>query len=438
MVSFHSLKKKRCYLIVLLTVMNTQNLMTVNSLSNNLNIQSTSTKTRLKAVLKDKMTTPLKKIPNYWTGQIGSDERVVFFPTTAHKLNDTHWNIPIHGWIFEPELDSLKRKALIKTAGKMLFKVTTEEEKVILKRRLQTFTVDNQSMKYVNIRFISDTESTNESGRKIYRMPRSSKDGHFKTNLTITKEELSPYLMCGNKDVNSTTSILKFEAIEDGDTEKEEGFQQKERRVFGGVVHMIPPEGISVISDIDDTVKHTNYLNKSEFYKNTFTREFQVVPGMSQVYQNLQQSQLGMGNDVAFHYVSASPYQLYEELAKFLIDEEKFPPATFHLKQIRIKDKTLLEFWKCPIEYKLKQIEPLLEKYPNRKFLLVGDSGEKDPEIYAELYKKYPTQIQKIYIRNVNNSTDERMKNLIPKKLTDDDHNNRIWEYFTDGTDLVL
>ena len=54
-----------------------------------------------------------------------------------------------------------------------------------------------------------------------------------------------------------------------------------------------------------------------------------------------------------------------------------------------------------PVKYKLSVIEPLLKQFPRRKFILIGDSGERDPEIYGELARKYPNQIERIYIHDV-------------------------------------
>lgn len=131
-------------------------------------------------------------------------------------------------------------------------------------------------------------------------------------------------------------------------------------------------------------------------------------------------------NNFSLHYVSASPYQLFEELNNFF-QRVGFPPATFHLKKIRVKDKTLLQLFADPKDYKLGQIEPLLRTYPLRKFILVGDSGEKDPEVYKELYRKYPDQIEKIWIRNVNGANATRMEGVGDDK----------WKYFEDGYDLM-
>ena len=52
-------------------------------------------------------------------------------------------------------------------------------------------------------------------------------------------------------------------------------------------------------------------------------------------------------------------------------------------------------------ETKPPQIEAILTKYPGHRFILIGDSGEDDPEVYAEALHRHPAQIARIYIRNV-------------------------------------
>ena len=51
--------------------------------------------------------------------------------------------------------------------------------------------------------------------------------------------------------------------------------------------------------------------------------------------------------------------------------------------------------------YKRAVISPMLKMFPDRRFVLVGDSGEKDPEIYGELARNHPGQIVRIFIHNV-------------------------------------
>jgi phosphatidate phosphatase APP1 len=236
-------------------------------------------------------------------------------------------------------------------------------------------------------------------------MPRSSKNGHFKTNLILPKAALNlPAQQNG-------VITLPFKAID-------------ELRNFDGNIHCVPSTGVSIISDIDDTIKDTNYLNKKEFMRNTFLREFRAIPGMAKLFQKWR---LEFEN-CCFHFVSASPYQLYEELDDF-VRLSGFPsPATFHLKTVRPKDQSILQLFADPVDYKRKHIESLLKRFPSRKFHLVGDSGEKDPEIYAAIYKQYPDQIIGIWIRNINGANLDRLDGVPTSK----------WNFFGNGNDLMF
>ena len=163
-------------------------------------------------------------------------------------------------------------------------------------------------------------------------------------------------------------------------------------------------EGVSVISDIDDTIKITEVRNRTATLRNTFLREFQPVPGMADVYRSIARS-----NQATFHYVSASPWQLYEPLAEF-VRAKSFPAGTFELKQFRWKDRSALDLFASPEKFKPGVIEPLLKQFPKRKFILIGDSGERDPEIYGVLARKFPNQIIHIYVRDVTNEPRDSLR----------------------------
>jgi phosphatidate phosphatase APP1 len=104
-----------------------------------------------------------------------------------------------------------------------------------------------------------------------------------------------------------------------------------------------------------------------------------------------------------FHYVSATPWQLYVPLAEF-IGASTFPRGTFHLKDFRWHDRTFFSLLAAPDRFKVKTIEPLMKRLPHRRFVLVGDSGQKDPEIFGELARRYPRQVRRIFIRNLGDS----------------------------------
>ena len=106
------------------------------------------------------------------------------------------------------------------------------------------------------------------------------------------------------------------------------------------------------------------------------------------------------GQGAAFHYVSSSPWQLYRNLAG-LFDQEGFPEGSFHLLAFRLRDHLFRKILMLRRSGKGSVIKGILQMFPQRKFILVGDSGEADPEIYASIAQKFPRQVARVFIREV-------------------------------------
>ncbi|KAI1088195.1 hypothetical protein F5B19DRAFT_496619 [Rostrohypoxylon terebratum] len=159
-------------------------------------------------------------------------------------------------------------------------------------------------------------------------------------------------------------------------------------------VQIIEPKGVSLISDIDDTVKRSNIaLGTKEVFRNTFARDLHdlTVDGVQDWYGALHD--LG----VRVHYCSNSPWQLYPVLATFF-KLAGLPPGSLHLKQYT---GVLQGIFEPVAERKKGTLERILRDFPERKFLLVGDSGEADLEVYTELAIANPGRIAAIFIRDV-------------------------------------
>jgi phosphatidate phosphatase APP1 len=133
-----------------------------------------------------------------------------------------------------------------------------------------------------------------------------------------------------------------------------------------------------VISDIDDTIKISQVTDKTALLANTFLKPFQAAPEMALAYDRLAAA------GAVIHYVSSSPWQLYPALKDFMA-EAGFPQGSVQSSR----------------ETKPPVIEALLAAYPKRGFILIGDSGEVDPEIYGAVARDHPGQIRHIYIRKV-------------------------------------
>ncbi|KAI9228327.1 MAG: hypothetical protein DHS80DRAFT_1343, partial [Piptocephalis tieghemiana] len=158
-----------------------------------------------------------------------------------------------------------------------------------------------------------------------------------------------------------------------------------------GVVRLIEPHGISVISDIDDTIKDTGVIEgRRTVLSNTFLSQLREVPGMSDTYNDWWKQ------GAEFHYVSNSPWQLYPLIEEFL-GIYKFPPGSLHLRML----PGVFQGRYNPIQGKRQAILEIMRDFPHRRFILVGDSGEMDMEMYSAIAEERPGQVLKIFIRDV-------------------------------------
>jgi hypothetical protein len=330
---------------------------------------------------------------------VKSDEIVLFFPTAANLSADgTTWQVPIHGLIFEPEENDLLRATLLRKFGDELGRFADREQQSLLNERIQLFLVDNERDKRVGVRTAGGDHT----------LPPSAPDGYFSGSITLAADDVAHNLDAGR---------LRYNAL----------LRSGDPREFSGVAYCLPPTGVSVISDIDDTIKVSNVRNKRELVLNALAREYRAVDGMAAVYQKWADA------GAAFHYVTASPWQLYRPLDEF-IRSAGFPAGTFQMKRVRLKDKSIRELFADPLEYKVAAIGSIIERFPKRTFILVGDSGERDPEVFAALWRRHPERIVKVCIRDVTNESAEarRYRELfldVPQEK---------WQVFRDPATLEL
>lgn len=308
---------------------------------------------------------------------VAPDEDVVFYPTYA-RWDETAgaWEATVRGVVYEPEVGSTKRALLLSSLRRTTGVEKDSPQGQLFDRRMRRFLVDNQSDKLISVR-LGDAE---------HRMLPSQDNGHFRGAFSLTAAAARQ--ATGSDD--PAGGWVPYRAI----------MPRDDARRPTGRFQLVPPDGLSVISDIDDTIKITEVGDRDRMLARTFLMPYQAVPGMAEQYRWLA------AEGAVFHFVSGSPWQLYLPLQSFM-RASRFPAGSFHLKHFRIKDSSLWEMFKSQQEYKLGAIGQILEAFPRRSFLLVGDSGEQDPEVYGALARKYPRQVAGIYIRNVSDESAE-------------------------------
>ncbi|KAF1929360.1 uncharacterized protein M421DRAFT_30464, partial [Didymella exigua CBS 183.55] len=153
-------------------------------------------------------------------------------------------------------------------------------------------------------------------------------------------------------------------------------------------------KGISVISDIDDTIKHSAISSGArEIFRNVFIRDLSdlTIDGVREWYNGM--SQMG----VKFHYVSNSPWQLYPVISTYF-SMAGLPPGSFHLKQYSGMMQGIFE----PVaERKKVTLDKISRDFPERRFILIGDSGEADLEVYTDFVLENPGRVAAVFIRDV-------------------------------------
>jgi len=150
-----------------------------------------------------------------------------------------------------------------------------------------------------------------------------------------------------------------------------------------------PNARFGILSDIDDTILETGVQRVGQMIRQTFTGSALTrtpFPGAADLYRDL-----AAGVNPVF-YVSSSPWNLHAFLVAFL-RHRGFPMGSVLLRD--------LLGTAAGREQKTGRIREILDLHPHLPFVLLGDSGEKDPEIYADTVRAYPGRILAVFIREV-------------------------------------
>jgi len=329
---------------------------------------------------------------------IDKQEVVLVYPSFATMLPDGSWKVRIAGGVFgEDDGDvGLQKRLMLKLLARILKARPEQIESDLFRERIRGFILKAERGKRVAIRI----------GTRTFRLRKKSKrNGQFGGTLRLTRDQVEEFSQ-GNP-------WLEYHVL-----------TRHPQQAFVGRIQLIERHGVSVISDIDDTMKHTDVSCRKSLLANTFLRDFEDIDGMANVYQRWSDQ------GALFHYVSSSPWQLFKPLANFC-DDEGFPDGTFHLRQFRLRDHMLRRLLLMR-KGKSAVIKRLIKACPERRFVLIGDSGERDPEIYGKMARRYPEQVARVIIRDLHQRPmdDMRLKKAFQQLPSS------LWTLFDDADEL--
>jgi phosphatidate phosphatase APP1 len=171
-----------------------------------------------------------------------------------------------------------------------------------------------------------------------------------------------------------------------------------------------------LISDIDDTVMESNVSHWQTAIQTTFLRNARTrkpLEGVGALYQAFQAGRDGAGPNPVF-YVSASPWNVYDLLVDFM-ELNGLPAGPILLRDIDFDRASLLN--NAGPHSKLAKIHSIIERYPALNWVLVGDSGQIDAELYSTTVEKFPGRILAVYIRDIDPTLDSARDKFVDSHI---------------------
>ncbi len=287
------------------------------------------------------------------------------FATAAHRATrGTGWILPIHGRVFRPP-DGRAAKAALAIALKTGFGVSPDSlNRLVFDERCALMLGDNCQDR----RIVVSVAGTD------FQFSPTDRYGQFRGTILIPDEVAAAHVSSAGLEISAKLGA-------------------RDHRRFARNIQLIGPEGLSVISDIDDTVKVTHVSSRRRMMALTFLQAFEAVGGMAERYRSW------VAQGASLHFISSSPWPLYEPLETFLT-VAGFPAATITLKNVALKDRSIRNLLAKATKTKPPAIDAILADFPKRQFVLIGDSAENDAEIYADAARRHGPQIKRILIRD--------------------------------------
>ncbi|KAH7410476.1 hypothetical protein DE146DRAFT_604263 [Phaeosphaeria sp. MPI-PUGE-AT-0046c] len=188
---------------------------------------------------------------------------------------------------------------------------------------------------------------------------------------------------------------------------------------------LVPTEGITFISDIDDILRVTKIYDPKEGLLNSFARPFVQWENMPEVYANWSKT---LPNNTHFHYLTTTPEQATRNYMDFIY--KTYPGGSFDTRPLDFSDPSIT------LKIRLYLLTKIFQTFPKRKFVLIADTSNSDVmKDYPQLAHDYPNQVQCILLRNTS-ATDSDMwfpyNTEVFKGL-----NNKSYMFFRHPNDLM-
>lgn len=184
----------------------------------------------------------------------------------------------------------------------------------------------------------------------------------------------------------------------DVDVELVEQVRPRQQEVSATCRVFVPSDQASfgVVSDLDDTVLYSHAtdlwkLIKLTMLHNAHTRS--PLTGAAGLYRALERGGDGRCTN-PFFYVSSAAWNLYDVFLDFL-ELHGFPTGPVMLRDFGIG------LFRSSHAHKIEKVERIFAATGALPFLLIGDAGQADAQLYHRIAREFPGRVAAIYIRAV-------------------------------------
>lgn len=306
-----------------------------------------------------------------------TDDQLAALPTQALNIppyanyTDQGWNVRFHGNIYkqpntsEGDLNDLANVFLIDTSVSELPASQADQARNVT---ASIFVVQQGEVNVSTIQ-VGPFEGGPGEMQNVTLPYETTDQGDFDVFLPIN----SNGLMAGN----ATQEIQKLSTFVSNTT------------MGNATAYLVPNEGLTVISDIDDILRITKIYDPKEGLLNSFARPFVQWENMPSIYANWSQSL----PNLHFHYLTTLPEQVTRNYEEFIYNT--YPAGSFDTRPLNFSDVS------ATLSIRQFLLTKIFETFPQRKFVLVADTSNSDVmRDYPKMAKDYPDQVQCIFLRN--------------------------------------
>ena len=154
-------------------------------------------------------------------------------------------------------------------------------------------------------------------------------------------------------------------------------------------IYLVPDQGITIVSDIDDILRITKIYQPEEGLLNSFARPYVPWMNVPEVYANWSKSI----PDLHFHYLTTTPEQVTRNYMEYIY--KTYPLGSFDTRPLNFSDIS------ATLAIRKFLLRKVFQTFPKRKFILVADTSNSDVmKDYPAMVTEFPGQVQCIFLRN--------------------------------------